>query len=102
MTRLVIHRTNGGNPERACTCRPDNRRRSGPVFEAGRCIARSFAQDFLEGRRAVALSGLMAKHQSKKSPATYMRGGTSKGVFFRFLDEPARARKNPGRPGTTC
>ncbi|MEG2964385.1 MAG: PrpF domain-containing protein, partial [Janthinobacterium sp.] len=27
-----------------------------------------------------------------KIPATYMRGGTSKGVFFRLQDLPARAQ----------
>ena len=31
-----------------------------------------------------------------KIPATYMRGGTSKGVFFKLDDLPAQAQQ-PGR-----
>ena len=32
-----------------------------------------------------------------KIPATYMRGGTSKGVFFRLQDLPARPRERPSQ-----
>jgi len=41
------------------------------------------------------MSGLMSKAPQVKIPATYMRGGTSKGVFFRLDDLPERAR-TPG------
>ena len=34
-------------------------------------------------------------------PATYMRGGTSKGVFFRLQDLPEAARQ-PGPLATGC
>jgi len=34
-------------------------------------------------------------------PATYLRGGTSKGVFFRLDDLPEAARV-PGRRATRC
>ena len=34
----------------------------------------------------------MAHIPQIKIPATYMRGGTSKGVFFRLQDLPARAQ----------
>jgi 2-methylaconitate cis-trans-isomerase PrpF len=36
-----------------------------------------------------------------KIPATYMRGGTSKGVFFRLQDLPEPA-SNPGARATSC
>lgn len=36
-----------------------------------------------------------------KIPATYMRGGTSKGVFFRLQDLP-RPRACPARRVTSC
>ena len=34
----------------------------------------------------------MSFKQQIKIPATYMRGGTSKGVFFNLLDLPAAAQ----------
>lgn len=37
----------------------------------------------------------MSSHQQHRIPATYMRGGTSKGVFFRLEDLPLEARQ-PG------
>ena len=37
----------------------------------------------------------MSKAPQTKIPATYMRGGTSKGVFFRLADLPAAAQQ-PG------
>lgn len=43
--------------------------------------------------------GLM-KAPQVKIPATYMRGGTSKGVFFRLDDLPERAQTR-ALPGTT-
>ena len=41
------------------------------------------------------MSGFIKKTPQVKIPATYMRGGTSKGVFFRLEDLPERAR-TPG------
>jgi len=41
------------------------------------------------------MSGLMSQAPQVKIPATYMRGGTSKGVFFRLEDLPKRAQ-TPG------
>lgn len=41
------------------------------------------------------MSGLMSQAPQIKIPAIYMRGGTSKGVFFRLEDLPERAQK-PG------
>jgi hypothetical protein len=41
------------------------------------------------------MSGIMSKVPQVKIPATYMRGGTSKGVFFRLDDLPERAQ-TPG------
>ena len=41
------------------------------------------------------MSGFINKTPQVKIPATYMRGGTSKGVFFRLDDLPERAR-TPG------
>ena len=41
------------------------------------------------------MSGFINKTPQVKIPATYMRGGTSKGVFFRLDDLPERAQK-PG------
>lgn len=41
------------------------------------------------------MSGLMSQIPQVKIPATYMRGGTSKGVFFRLEDLPERAQ-TPG------
>jgi len=41
------------------------------------------------------MSGLMSKAPQVKIPGTYMRGGTSKGVFFRLEDLPERAQ-TPG------
>ncbi|PJK12831.1 2-methylaconitate cis-trans isomerase PrpF [Lysobacteraceae bacterium NML07-0707] len=38
----------------------------------------------------------MSQHQQRRIPATYMRGGTSKGVFFRLGDLPPEAQQ-PGR-----
>jgi probable AcnD-accessory protein PrpF len=38
------------------------------------------------------VSGLVSKVPQVKIPATYMRGGTSKGVFFRLEDLPERAQ----------
>jgi 2-methylaconitate isomerase len=35
-------------------------------------------------------------------PATYMRGGTSKGVFFRLQDLPERARCRARRATRCC
>lgn len=35
-----------------------------------------------------------------KIPATYIRGGTSKGVFFRLQDLPPRS--NRARPAMRC
>ncbi len=40
----------------------------------------------------------MASVPRIRIPATYMRGGTSKGVFFRLQDLPERARV----PGPTA
>ncbi|PJK06462.1 2-methylaconitate cis-trans isomerase PrpF [Lysobacteraceae bacterium NML71-0210] len=37
----------------------------------------------------------MRSHQQRRIPATYMRGGTSKGVFFRLEDLPPEAQQ-PG------
>lgn len=34
-------------------------------------------------------------------PATYLRGGTSKGVFFRLADLPVAAQV-PARPAMRC
>jgi hypothetical protein len=41
------------------------------------------------------MSDLKSRAPQVKIPATYMRGGTSKGVFFRLEDLPERAQ-NPG------
>jgi probable AcnD-accessory protein PrpF len=38
------------------------------------------------------MSGLISQAPQVKIPATYMRGGTSKGVFFRLEDLPERAQ----------
>ena len=43
----------------------------------------------------------MAHAPQIKIPATYMRGGTSKGVFFRLHDLP-KAAQVPGRRVTRC
>jgi 2-methylaconitate cis-trans-isomerase PrpF len=37
-----------------------------------------------------------------KIPATYMRGGTSKGVFFRLQDLPAPRQQCPAPRATRC
>jgi 2-methylaconitate cis-trans-isomerase PrpF len=42
----------------------------------------------------------MAHVPQIKIPATYMRGGTSKGVFFRLQDLPERRRSRV--PATPC
>jgi 2-methylaconitate cis-trans-isomerase PrpF len=44
----------------------------------------------------------MASAPQIKIPAVYMRGGTSKGVFFRLQDLPAAARQSPARRATRC
>eukprot|EP01041_Mallomonas_annulata_P030816 gene30816-53029_t len=65
----------------------------------GQCIQRlhglrqllqRFAQDFLASAKASSVAA-----PAIKIPATYMRGGTSKGVFFRLDDLPAPAQQ-PG------
>ena len=43
----------------------------------------------------------MAHAPQIKIPATYMRGGTSKGVFFSLKDLPAAAQA-PGLPAMPC
>lgn len=43
----------------------------------------------------------MAHAPQIKIPATYMRGGTSKGVFFKLDDLPESARV-PGPAATRC
>ena len=43
----------------------------------------------------------MAHAPQVRIPATYMRGGTSKGVFFRLEDLPAAAQL-PARRATLC
>ena len=44
----------------------------------------------------------MAHAPQIKIPATYMRGGTSKGVFFRLQDLPARRRCRARRATRCC
>ena len=43
----------------------------------------------------------MAHTPQIRIPATYMRGGTSKGVFFRLQDLPDAAQA-PGARATRC
>ena len=40
----------------------------------------------------------MANVPQIRIPATYMRGGTSKGVFFRLQDLPAKAQSHGAAP----
>src|SRR5690606_2310598 len=99
---LIVNRRNGERLEVPVTCRLDSDEEV-TVYEAGGVLQR-FAQDLLEGKveggRTLPLAREgrgEAYHPNPgatmtpqiKIPATYMRGGTSKGVFFRLQDLPA-------------
>jgi aconitate hydratase len=83
---LVIHRKNGERVEVPVTCRLDTAEEVS-IYEAGGVLQR-FAQDFLASlniRVSRPLLGQPWPTQPRlRIPATYMRGGTSKGVFFRL------------------
>ncbi|MCM3352123.1 hypothetical protein M3616_23490, partial [Bacillus velezensis] len=94
---LVIHRKNGERVEVPMTCRLDTAEEVS-IYEAGGVLQR-FAQDFLESSQAARPAHIentdMAHIPQIRIPATYMRGGTSKGVFFRLQDLPDAAQ-TPG------
>jgi 2-methylaconitate cis-trans-isomerase PrpF len=79
------------------TCRLDTAEEVS-IYEAGGVLQR-FAQDFLAENRLAAettfIPNSMASVHQIKIPAVYMRGGTSKGVFFRLQDLPEQAQQ-PG------
>ena len=105
---LVIHRKNGERVEVPVTCRLDTAEEVS-IYEAGGVLQR-FAQDFLESSKRLpehrqtdgtlrcvpspnhADHIAMTHAPQIKIPATYMRGGTSKGVFFRLQDLPEAAQ----------
>jgi hypothetical protein len=68
------------------------------IYEAGGVLQR-FAQDFL----SIGAGGLEMTHKPQiKIPATYMRGGTSKGVFFRLQDLPEAAQQPGAAPAAAA
>jgi hypothetical protein len=108
---LVIHRRNGERVEVPVTCRLDTAEEVS-IYEAGGVLQR-FAQDFLAstkvakagptfraaGRVATRVERIILENPHAhtpqiKIPATYMRGGTSKGVFFRLQDLPEAAQRS--------
>ena len=83
------------------TCRLDTAEEVS-IYEAGGVLQR-FAKDFLKIRGHSPVSASRRPHRRNRMnvpyfppqiriPATYMRGGTSKGVFFRLQDLPERAQ----------
>jgi hypothetical protein len=50
----------------------------------------------------ISLRGIHGTRTPGKDPATYMRGGTSKGVFFRLQDLPSAARCRARRATSCC
>jgi hypothetical protein len=92
----VIHRKNGERVEVPVTCRLDTAEEVS-IYEAGGVLQR-FAQDFLESSQEAAWRRRRNRSHNHgprtqiKIPATYMRGGTSKGVFFRLQDLPEAAQ----------
>src|SRR5690606_32959859 len=72
---------------------PPRHRRRGLNLRGWRRVAAicTGLSGILEGCLTVYLSA-MAHAPQIKIPATYMRGGTSKGVFFRLQDLPAAAQ----------
>jgi hypothetical protein len=92
---LVIHRKNGERVEVPVTCRLDTAEEVS-IYDAGGVLQR-FAQDFLASAKAALEDDHGTRsRQNPAFPATYMRGGTSKGVFFRLQDLPASAQV-PGK-----
>ena len=95
---LVVHRRSGETLQVPVTCRLDTAEEVS-IYEAGGVLQR-FAQDFLAANKSPPEDNhpphRMASAPQIKIPAVYMRGGTSKGVFFRLQDLPAAARQ-PGR-----
>ncbi len=98
---LVITRKNGERARSAGDLPPGHRRRSLDLRSRRRiaalCPGLPGIGDRLTpapGPRAPASTGLsvMAYPAQIRIPATYMRGGTSKGVFFSLLDLPAVAQ----------
>ena len=90
---LVIHRRNGERVDVPVTCRLDTAEEVS-IYEAGGVLQR-FAQDFLESAAQsvpATRDRAMTPAPQIRIPATYMRGGTSKGVFFRLQDLPAAAQ----------
>lgn len=88
---LVITRANGDKVDVPVTCRLDTEDEV-HVYKAGGVLQR-FAQDFLAIDSAITEQDMDSKMQSQiKVPATYMRGGTSKGVFFNLEDMPQPAQ----------
>ena len=95
---LVIHRRNGERVEVPVTCRLDTAEEVS-IYEAGgvlqrfaRTSSRIGACSDFHGRRGTGECRTMAHVPQIRIPATYMRGGTSKGVFFRLQDLPAAAQ----------
>ncbi len=100
MLTLVINRRSGERVEVPVICRLDTAEEVS-IYEAGGVLQR-FAQDFLaDHRRRWRRRMEHMPPPQIKIPATYMRGGTSKGVFFRLDDLPEAARP-PARRATSC
>ncbi|NCZ58860.1 MAG: Fe/S-dependent 2-methylisocitrate dehydratase AcnD [Betaproteobacteria bacterium] len=91
--RLIIRRPDGQCGEVSVICRLDTAEELS-IYQAGGVLQR-FAQDFLETERPK--HQFIAKKPAQiKIAATYLRGGTSKGVFFKLEDLPVAAQ----RPGS--
>ena len=90
---LVIHRKNGETRRGAGDLPPRYRR--GSVDLRGRRRAAALRPGLPRVGQG-SLRTIMAHVPQIKIPATYMRGGTSKGVFFRLQDLPA-GRAGAGR-----
>ena len=95
---LVIHRRNGERVDVPVTCRLDTAEEVS-IYEAGGVLQR-FARTSSSRRRDVRpcrwreriRRGSPCHTPQISIPATYMRGGTSKGVFFRLQDLPVAAQ----------
>ncbi len=87
---LVIHRQQRRARRSAGDLPPRYRRRSVDLRSRRRAAALRAGLPRIVARSPE--SNIMAHAPQIKIPATYMRGGTSKGVFFRLQDLPAAAQ----------
>ncbi len=95
---LVIHRKNGEKRRSAGDLPSGYRRRSVDLRSRRRAAALRAGFPRIEPK----LPDVMAHAPQIKIPATYMRGGTSKGVFFQLCRTCPQRRRSPARRATRC